>query len=102
MQAQEQEDRYEQRPEPKMRTISYCHLSDEKAQISATTHENTIQMLDDIFDKRKEMEWDDLKMIIDITNGCAAQYKCYTALYTLALIANSKERIFINKDNSYT
>ena len=33
-------------------------------------------------------------MIIDIVHGCLAQYNCYTALYTLALFAQSTHTFY--------
>ena len=78
--------------EPQTRTISYCCLSDEKPQIAATTLENTLMMLDDIL-KRKEVATDDINMLIDIVDGCPAQYKCYTALYTLSILAINTGKI---------
>jgi hypothetical protein len=62
------------------KVISYAHLSDEKSQIAATTFVNTVQMLDDIHE-RGELEGEDYNTIIQITDGCAGQSKCGTALY---------------------
>jgi len=80
--------------EPERRTISYCCLSDEKPQIAATTLENTMMMLHDIFETKKELTLDDINMIIDIVDGCPAQYKCFTALWTLSVIANHFGKIY--------
>ena len=55
--------------------------------IAATTLENTLMMLQDMIDAREELLLDDLFMIMDIVDGCPAQYKCYTALWSLSVIA---------------
>ncbi len=68
------------------RMVSYSHLSDEKPQIAATTFQNTIDMLNNLKEKG-DLTNDEIKMILFITNGCAGQYKCGTALYLLSMLA---------------
>ncbi len=75
------------------KVISDAHLSDEKSQIAATTFVNTVQMLDDIH-QRGELEAKDYNTIIQITDGCAGQYKCGTALYMLAMNAQQTGKLF--------
>ena len=68
------------------RVVSYAHISDEKPQIAATTFQNTIDMLKDL-KERGEMTSDRTNMMLFITDGCAGQYKCGTALYLLSMLA---------------
>lgn len=66
--------------------VSYAHISDEKPQIAATTFQNTIDMLKDL-KERGEMTSDKTNIMLFITDGCAGQYKCGTALYLLSMLA---------------
>jgi hypothetical protein len=59
-------------------------LSNEKPQIAATTFQNTIDMLNNL-KERGDLTNKEIKMIIFITDGCAGQYKCGTALYLLSM-----------------
>ncbi len=81
------------------RVVSYSHLSDEKSQIAATTFQNTFQMLDDLIE-RADLNNDDYAMIIFITDGCAGQYKCGTALYLMAMHAQRTGRMFYHLSNA--
>jgi hypothetical protein len=74
------------------RIVSYSHLSNEKPQIAATTFQNTIDMLNN-FKERGEVIDDNYNMIIYITDGCAGQYKCGTALYLLAMQAQKTGKV---------
>jgi hypothetical protein len=72
--------------------VSYSHLSDEKPQIAATTFQNTIDMLNDL-KERGDLTNEEIKMIIFITDGCAGQYKCGTALYLLSMLAQRTGKV---------
>jgi hypothetical protein len=74
------------------RVVSYSHLSDEKPQIAATTFQNTNDMLNDL-KERQEVIDDNYNMIIYITDGCAGQYKCGTALYLLTILAQNTGKV---------
>ena len=50
-------------------------------------------MLDDLI-KRADLNSDDYAMVIFITDGCAGQYKCGTALYLMAMHAQQTGRMF--------
>ena len=69
------------------RVVSYSRLSDEKPQIAATTFQNTIDMLDDLKERGEVRSNNTSTMYIFITDGCAGQYKCRTALYLLSMLA---------------
>ena len=69
------------------RTITYAVLSDEQAQNSSTTYQNLKLVLDDLISTRNEMELQDLKFLILMSDGCAVQYKCGAALYSLMVTA---------------
>ncbi len=77
----------------KKKTLSYATLSDQKKQVAATTMANIFKVLDDIFSK-DNLTMDDVQMIIDITDGCPAQYKCYTALWTLSVISKRTGKLY--------
>jgi hypothetical protein len=66
--------------------VSYSHLSNKKPQIAATTFQNTIQMLNNL-KERGNLTNDDYNMMVTITNGCSGQYKCGTALFLPAMLA---------------
>ena len=68
------------------RVVSYSRLSDENPQIAATTFQNTIDMLDDLKERGEVRSNNTSTMYIFITDGCAGQYKCGTALYLLSML----------------
>jgi hypothetical protein len=49
-------------------------------------------MLNDL-NKRGEVIDDNYNMIIYITDGCAGQYKCGTALYLLSMLAQKTGKV---------
>ena len=75
------------------RVISYAHLSDDRPQIAVTTFINMEQMFEDIY-RWHELTENDYTIIIFITDGCAGQYKSGTALFVLAMHAQSSGKIF--------
>jgi hypothetical protein len=74
------------------RVVSYSHLSDKKPQIAANTFQNSFDMLNDLKEKG-EVSNGTFSIIIFITDQCAGQYKCGTALYLLSMLAQRTGRI---------
>ena len=68
-----------------LRSMFYSVISDEKAQVAATVHENLRMMIDDLIE-RKLIQRKQLKKIFDISDVCGAQYRSGSVLYLLSLL----------------
>ena len=75
--------------------VSYTALSDENQQIASTTFQNSVLMFDDLHTQEGSVYNDEYMSILS-ADGCSGQYKCGTALYSLAIQALVSGKIFYN------
>jgi len=74
-----------QNGETEQRSMFYSIITDEKAQIAATVHENLQMTINHLLDTGR-ITTDKLKKIFDVCDGCGAQYRSGSVLYLLSKI----------------
>ena len=71
----------------------YGHLSDEKEQNGNTVYHNIRWTLTDLC-RRGLLKWKTFKLVLDLVDGCATQYRCGIVLYFLVKLANEFQIIY--------
>ena len=75
------------------RTEWYSHVSDDKAQDGNTVYHNIKWTLTNLL-RRGMIQRRTFKLVMDLVDGCATQYRCGTVLYFLIKLANEFQIIY--------